>query len=138
MDVHTPKQRSFNMSRIKGKNTKPEEAIRKLLWANGFRYRKNYSKLPGKPDIVFLSQKKAIFINGCFWHKHNCRYFKWPKTRDEFWRKKIGDTVLRDERNYSELQKLGWNILVIWECEIKNLQKEKLLKKIHEFMFNDK
>ena len=134
MDVHTPQQRSFNMSRIKGENTKPEETVRKLLWGKGYRYRKNYSKLPGKPDIVFLGKKKLIFINGCFWHHHDCKYFVWPKTREEFWRKKIGDTVERDQRNYRNLRELGWEIFIIWECEIKSITPEELLSRLITFL----
>jgi DNA mismatch endonuclease (patch repair protein) len=122
------------MSRIKGKNTKPEETVRKLLWHNGYRYRIHYKKLPGKPDIVFAGRKKVIFVNGCFWHRHNCRYFQWPKTREEFWRKKIGDTVKRDQRNYRDLFSLGWEYLVIWECEIRNLSELELVEKAVRFL----
>ena len=136
MDVHTSSQRSYNMSQIKSKNTKPEETIRKILWREGYRYRKNYSKLPGKPDIVFLGEKKCIFVNGCFWHHHHCKYFVWPKTREEFWRKKINDTVERDQRNYQDLKKLGWDILIIWECEIKLASSDELLTRITSFLEN--
>jgi DNA mismatch endonuclease (patch repair protein) len=119
MDVHSPERRSFNMSRIKGKNTKPEILARKWLWVHGFRYRLHRKDLPGKPDIVFIRQKKAIFIHGCFWHKHECRYFKWPLTNAEFWKKKINESVTRDQKNYADLSAGGWRYLIIWECELK-------------------
>ncbi len=119
-DVHSPETRSFNMSQIKGKNTKPEELVRRYLFSHGFRYRKNVSTLPGKPDIVLPKYKTCIFVNGCFWHKHaGCRYFVWPKNNAEFWKKKITGNVERDLRQQNELRLLGWNVVVIWECELK-------------------
>ena len=119
-DVHSPETRSFNMSQIKGKNTKPEELVRRYLFSHGFRYRKNVSTLPGKPDIVLPKYKTCIFVNGCFWHKHEgCRYFVWPKNNAEFWKKKITGNVDRDLRQQNELRLLGWNVVVIWECELK-------------------
>ena len=119
-DVHSPETRSFNMSQIKGKNTKPEELVRRYLFSHGYRYRKNVSTLPGKPDIVLPKYKTCIFVNGCFWHKHEgCRYFVWPKNNAEFWKKKITGNVERDLRQQNELRLLGWNVLVIWECELK-------------------
>ena len=108
------------MSQIKGKNTKPEELVRRYLFSHGFRYRKNVSTLPGKPDIVLPKYKTCIFVNGCFWHKHEgCRYFVWPKNNAEFWKKKITGNVERDLRQQNELRLLGWNVVVIWECELK-------------------
>ena len=119
-DVHSPETRSFNMSQIKGKNTKPEELVRRYLFSHGYRYRKNVSTLPGKPDIVLPKYKTCIFVNGCFWHKHEgCKYFVWPKNNAEFWKKKIAGNVERDLRQQNELRLLGWNIVVIWECELK-------------------
>lgn len=119
-DVHTPEQRSYNMSRIRGKNTKPEEQVRKYLFAQGFRYRKNDARLPGKPDIVLPKYKTVIFVNGCFWHGHDgCRYFVWPKSNTEFWKNKITGNIQRDMRNQQELSEQGWNIIAIWECELK-------------------
>lgn len=119
-DVHSPETRSFNMSQIKGKNTKPEELVRRYLFSHGFRYRKNVSLLPGKPDIVLPKYKTCIFVNGCFWHKHEgCRYFVWPKNNAEFWKKKITGNVERDLHQQNELRLLGWNVVVIWECELK-------------------
>ncbi len=133
MDVHSPEQRRYNMSRIKGKNTRPELLVRKWLWANGYRYRLHYKKLPGKPDLVFPGRKKAVFIHGCFWHKHNCKYFKWPKTNAEFWKKKIGDTVKRDQNIYRSLAADGWNFFVVWECSLKT-DKAKTFQKLQNFI----
>ena len=131
-DVHSPKVRSYNMSQIRGKDTKPEELVRKYLFSQGFRYRKNDSRLPGKPDIVLPKYRTVIFINGCFWHKHEgCRFFVWPKNNADFWRKKILSNVERDQRNYTELQQMGWNIIVVWECELK---KELLLKTLNKIV----
>ena len=109
VDVHSLEQRSFNMSRIKGKNTKPEMIIRQWLWRNGLRYRLHRNDLPGKPDIVFAGRKKVIFVNGCFWHKHNCKYFKWPKSNTEFWRQKIEGNIRRDADNCAALIAAGWD-----------------------------
>jgi len=119
MDVHSPEQRSYNMSRIKGKNTKPELLVRKWLWSRGYRYRLHWKDLPGKPDIVFPRQRKAVFVHGCFWHKHDCRYFKWPRTNSEFWKKKIYENVRRDQKIYQDLISDGWNYFIVWECELK-------------------
>ena len=118
-DVLTPTQRKFCMSRIQGKDTKPEMILRKWLWANGFRYRLHGKKLPGKPDIIFPGRKKIIFVHGCFWHHHRCRFFVWPKTRPDFWREKIDGNVTRDRRNTRSLKKAGWDVLVVWECQLK-------------------
>ena len=119
-DVHSPETRSYNMSRIHGKDTKPEEKVRKYLFSQGFRYRKNDKRLPGKPDIVLPKYKTVIFVNGCFWHKHEgCKYFVWPKTNEDFWRAKILANVSRDQKNMKLLSELGWNVIVIWECELK-------------------
>lgn len=134
MDVHSPKTRSFNMSRIKGKDTKPERILRKWIWENGFRYRLHYKKLPGKPDIVFPGRRKVIFVHGCFWHKHNCRYFKWPATNTEFWRGKIEGNVERDLNNCKKLESLGWQYLVLWECMINNKGKDDIVDQIVTFL----
>ena len=119
MDVHSPKQRHYNMSMIRGKNTKPEMILRKYLWSHGYRYRLHRKDLPGKPDIVFPSRKKVIFVHGCFWHKHECRYFKWPSVNAEFWRIKIAESVIRDKRNQEELKNKGWKYIIVWECELR-------------------
>ena len=134
MDVHSPNQRSFNMSRIKGKNTKPEMIVRKWLWHNGYRYRLHREDLPGKPDIVFAGLRKIIFVNGCFWHKHNCNYFKWPKSNTKFWRQKIEANVRRDADNYISLNTTGWDYMVVWECEIKERNLEPLWERIKTFL----
>ena len=119
-DVHSPETRSYNMSMIRAKDTKPEEKLRKALFSRGFRYRKNDRRLPGKPDIVLPKYKAVVFVNGCFWHAHEgCKYFVMPKTRVEFWNKKINGNVERDKKQYSELKSLGWNVIVVWECELK-------------------
>ena len=113
-DKPTP-SRSYNMSQIKGKNTKPEEIVRKYLFSHGFRYRKNVAKLPGKPDIVLPKYKTVIFVNGCFWHMHEgCKYFVWPKTNSEFWRKKLEKNVLNDRKNQQQLCEMGWHVIVLW------------------------
>ena len=130
-DVHTPEQRSRNMSAIRSKNTKPEEIVRKYLFAQGFRYRKNDSRLPGKPDLVLPKYKTVIFVNGCFWHAHEgCIYFVWPKNNEVVWRNKIEGNVTRDNANYEKLQQLGWHILIVWECELKKANKQKTLENL--------
>lgn len=123
------------MSRIRNKNTKPEEIVRKYLFAHGFRYRKNDVRLPGKPDIVLPKYKTVIFVNGCFWHKHEgCRYFVWPKNNADFWKKKIESNVARDIKNYHLLETLGWRVLTVWECELKQNQKEETLERILDYL----
>ena len=130
-DVHSPETRSFNMSRIRGENTKPEEKVRKYLFSQGFRYRKNDKRLPGRPDIVLPRYHTVIFVNGCFWHKHeNCKYFVWPKSNIEFWREKITSNVKRDVRQHEELRQRGWNVIVIWECELKKDRFENTMKEL--------
>jgi len=120
-DVHDKATRSYNMSRIKYKNTKPEILVRKFLFANGFRYKLNDKKLPGKPDIVLPKYKTVIFVNGCFWHGHeNCKYFKLPGTRTEWWKEKIEKNIENDLKKQSHLVDLGYKVIIVWECEIKN------------------
>lgn len=120
MDVHSKKTRSYNMSRIKGKNTKPEEIVRKYLFSQGFRYRKNDKKLPGHPDIVLPKYKTVVLVNGCFWHGHEgCKYFVWPENNAEFWREKITTNIQRDKNKSQQLQSLGWRVITVWECELK-------------------
>ena len=118
-DNHTPEQRSYNMSRIRSKGTKPEESLRKALFSKGYRYRKNDRKLPGCPDIVLPKYKTVIFVHGCFWHMHDCGRFRWPATNKEYWISKITRNTERDRQHEEELQSLGWNVIVVWECEIK-------------------
>lgn len=107
------------MSHIHSSNTKPEEKVRKYLFANGFRYRKNVRKLPGTPDIVLPKYKTVVFINGCFWHKHDCPRFVWPKDNANYWRPKIEGNVSRDKKNNDALQQMGWRVITIWECQLK-------------------
>ena len=121
-------ERSYNMSRIKGKNTKPEEIVRKYLFSKGYRYKKNDPRLAGKPDIVLPKYRTVIFINGCFWHMHEgCKYFVWPKHNAEFWKEKISANAQRDRNNHQKLEDQGWTVLTVWECSIKNAQRETLL-----------
>jgi len=118
-DNHTKEERSINMSHIRSINTKPEETVRKYLFSQGFRYRKNVQTLPGCPDIVLPKYHTVIFINGCFWHKHDCGRFRWPSTNEEYWTAKIIRNVERDVNNHMKLQELGWRVLTVWECELK-------------------
>ena len=132
-DVHTPEQRRYNMSRIRSKNTKPEELVRKYLFSKGFRYRKNDARLPGKPDIVLPKYKTVIFVNGCLWHAHKgCKYFVWPKNNADFWKKKIEGNVLRDRKNFELLAAMGWKVVTIWECELKKSVVCKTLVRLEE------
>ena len=132
-DVHDLKTRSYNMSRIKGKDTKPELLVRKYLHSKGLRFRLHDSKLPGKPDIVLSKYNTVVQVQGCFWHKHEgCKYFVVPKTRTEWWLDKINRTVERDKENKKKMDLLGWKTLVIWECELKKYKKESTLKKLYE------
>jgi len=119
-DKLTPSQRHYNMSRIRAKDTKPEMIVRKYLWSRGFRYRLNHHRLPGKPDIVLRKYRTCIFINGCFWHKHEgCKYFVLPKTRTEFWLNKVNRNQERDREVQELLAKMGWHCITIWECDLK-------------------
>ena len=121
MDVHDRATRSYNMSRIKGKNTKPEDIVAKYLFAHGFRYRRNVKSLPGTPDIVLKKYKTVIFVNGCFWHAHEgCKYFVLPEENREFWEEKLLRNRERDAEKQNQLKELGWNVIVIWECELKS------------------
>lgn len=118
-DNHTKEVRSRNMSHIRSKNTKPEEKVRKYLFSKGFRYRKNVRTLPGCPDIVLPKYRTVIFVNGCFWHRHDCPRFVWPSSNKEYWIPKIQRNVERDEENARRLISQGWNVLVVWECQLK-------------------
>ena len=118
-DNHAKDVRSKNMSHIRSTNTKPEENVRKYLFSKGFRYRKNVKGLPGCPDIVLAKYKTVIFVNGCFWHKHDCPRFVWPSSNEEYWIPKIKRNVERDKANQAELKAAGWNVIIIWECELK-------------------
>lgn len=129
-DNHSKEVRSMNMSRIRSTNSKPEEIVRKWLFAHGFRYRKNVRKLPGCPDIVLAKYQTVIFANGCFWHKHDCPRFVWPSSNQEYWQPKIWRNVERDCESKTDLQNLGWNVLIIWECELKKDMREKRLERL--------
>lgn len=131
-DVHSKETRSYNMSRIKGKDTKPEMLVRKFLFANGFRYRLHDKNLPGKPDIILPKYKTVIFVNGCFWHGHeNCKYFVIPKTRTEWWKDKIRKNISNDIKNQMLLKEMGYKVIIVWECEIKN---KSIINPIIEFI----
>lgn len=130
-DVHNKKTRSYNMSRIKGKDTKPEILVRKFLHSHGFRFRLHNKNLPGKPDIYLKKYNSTIFVNGCFWHGHEgCKYFALPKTRSEWWKNKIEKNVLNDQIKSMALKKLGIKIITIWECELRKGKLEKTLNSL--------
>ncbi|MDI6415421.1 very short patch repair endonuclease [Solobacterium moorei] len=131
-DNHTRESRHVNMSHIRSKDTKPEEIVRKYLFSKGLRYRKNVSQMPGKPDIVFRKYKTVVFVNGCFWHHHNCDRFKWPTSNVEYWIPKIERNVQRDIDNKKLLEANGWRVLVIWECELKKKIREKNLQSFYK------
>ncbi|MFR9170374.1 very short patch repair endonuclease [Evtepia sp.] len=120
----------MNMSRIRSTNSKPEEIVRKYLFSKGFRYRKNVKKLPGCPDIVLPKYKTVIFVNGCFWHKHDCPRFVWPSSNQDYWIPKIQRNIERDRLNAAELQKKGWHIITVWECELKKKNRELRLERL--------
>ena len=122
-DIVDQETRSRMMSGIGAKNTKPELIIRKALHRRGFRYKIHDKSLPGKPDLVLPRHRAVIFVNGCFWHGHDCSLFQWPKTREEFWRDKIGSNQERDQRNLNECVKQGWRVLTISECALKGSKK---------------
>jgi len=127
-DVHDPQVRSYNMSRIRNKNTKPEITVRKFLYQSGFRYRLHDSKLPGKPDIVLKKYNTIIFIHGCFWHGHEgCKYFVIPKTKTQWWLDKISRNIKKDAENFEKLAENNWNIITIWECELRKGKLENTL-----------
>ena len=128
-DIKTKESRSYNMSRIAGKDTKPEELVRKYLFSKGFRYRKNVRKLPGTPDLVLPKYRTVIFVNGCFWHGHEgCKYFVWPKSNAEFWRQKIETNISRDRRKEAQLRDMGWNVMIVWECELRPPKRQATLE----------
>jgi DNA mismatch endonuclease (patch repair protein) len=130
-DVHDSKTRSYNMSQIKGKNTKPEMLVRRFLHASGFRYRLHVKNLPGKPDIVLPKYKTVIFVHGCFWHGHNhCKYYVIPKTKTEWWLNKINRNIANDRKSIKALKSSGWKIFNIWECELKHSKVQKTLAKL--------
>lgn len=131
-DNHSKEVRSKNMSHIRSTNTKPEETVRKYLFSRGLRYRKNVRSLPGCPDIVLPKYKTVIFVNGCFWHMHDCGRFVWPSTNKEYWIHKITRNVERDAENQRILSKQGWKVLTIWECQLKKKVAEENLSHLYD------
>lgn len=121
MDRVTKEKRSEIMSSIRGKNTSPELTVRKLVFSLGYRYRLHSKNLPGKPDLVFPGRKKVIFVHGCFWHMHDCKKGAPPESNKNFWYTKLERNKARDAKNLSELEKNGWEVLIIWQCQLKNL-----------------
>lgn len=137
MDVHTPEQRRYNMQRITSANTEPEEIVRKYLFHRGLRYKKNDKNLPGSPDLYISKYNVAIFVNGCFWHVHNCELFVMPKTNQKFWQKKLENNVSRDERNIEALNEMGIRVIVVWECGLKKNDREETLNDLYEMIINE-
>ena len=134
-DRMTKKQRSVNMSHIKSKDTSIELKVRKYLYHHGFRYKKNDNTLPGTPDIVISKYRVVIFINGCFWHHHyNCKYATLPKTRQDYWLKKIDRNVDNDLKHYKELEQLDYKVIVVWECEIKECFEYRMRELVNEIL----
>ena len=137
-DRITPEHRSWNMSRIKGKDTKIEVKVRSWLFSKGFRFRKNDRRYPGTPDIVLPKYKTVIFINGCFWHRHEgCRYATIPKTRTEFWQEKFDRNVANDRKHKEELETMGWRVITLWECELKKNSFEDTMNRLEQQLHND-
>jgi DNA mismatch endonuclease (patch repair protein) len=135
MDTLTPEARSERMGRVRGRDTRPELIIRKLVYRMGFRYRLHDRRLPGAPDLVFKSRRKAIFIHGCFWHRHpdpSCKLARMPKSQLDFWRPKLEGNRERDLRKQSELDAMGWKYLIVWECELRH--REQLENKLLAFL----
>lgn len=130
-DTHLKEVRSKNMSHIRSTNTKPEEIVRKYLFSHGLRYRKNVRKLSGCPDIVLPKYKTVVFVNGCFWHMHDCGRFVWPSSNKEYWSKKINRNVERDAENHLILSEQGWKVLVIWECQLKKKVADENLENLY-------
>jgi len=134
MDTHTTAVRRKNMQAVKGANTGPELLVRRLLHKNGYRYRTHQKGLPGKPDIVFSRKRKIIFVHGCFWHGHHCKKGASPKSNTEFWNEKLGRNKQRDRANQQSLRVMGWDVLVLWECELKAIKEAELLRKLVNFL----
>lgn len=132
-DNHSPEVRSYNMSRIRGKNTKPEDLVLKFLFSKGLRYRKNDKRYPGKPDAVFPKYKTVLFVNGCFWHSHEgCPEFVMPKSRLDYWKPKLEKNKQRDIDNEAALIADGWNVITVWECELKKDVRDERLNRLFE------
>jgi DNA mismatch endonuclease (patch repair protein) len=130
-DNHSPQVRSYNMSRIRSRDTKPEEIVRKYLFSKGFRYRKNDTRFPGKPDIVLPKYKTIIFVHGCFWHCHaGCPDYVQPKSNQDYWRVKLERNKQRDAEHTASLQADGWRVFVVWECELKMTVRDERLERL--------
>lgn len=135
-DTHSRETRSKNMSHIRSTNSKPEETVRKYLFSKGLRYRKNVRSLPGCPDIVLPKYRTVIFVNGCFWHKHDCGRFVWPSSNEEYWHQKISRNIERDAKNQKLLTEQGWRVLVIWECQLKKKSATENLLRLYNDIIN--
>ena len=134
-DTLTPEGRSARMALIRSKDTKPEMVVRKAVWAAGFRYRLHAKHLPGKPDLVFPSLGVVVFVHGCFWHGHSCQKGRIPGANSAFWRAKFEANRLRDRRNRAKLARMGWRVVVVWECSLSTRQKrDRTLKKLLDFL----
>lgn len=132
VDKVSKKVRSYNMSRIRSKDTKPEILVRSYLFSRGLRFRKNDKRYPGSPDIVLPKYNTMVFVHGCFWHLHeDCKYARMPKSNVEFWEKKLYGNRDRDERNQKELEEMGWNVIIVWECELKKDKREQTLEDLY-------
>ena len=117
VDNLSPEERSRLMSRVRGKDTKPEMVVRRLAHRLGYRFRLHRRDLPGSPDLVFPGRKKVVFVHGCYWHRHDCKKATTPKTNVDFWQKKFDDNIMRDNKNLSDLAEMGWETMVVWQCE---------------------
>ena len=126
------------MSHIRSTNSKPEEIVRKYLFSKGLRYRKNVSSLPGKPDIVLRKYNSIVFVNGCFWHKHECGRFVMPTSNTEYWSKKINGNVESDKSNIAKLESIGWKVYIIWECQLKKQVREENLSNLYQSIIKNK
>ena len=132
-DVFNPEERSRIMAKVRGENTSPERLVRSLIHKMGYRFRLNVKDLPGKPDIVLKKHKKVIFVHGCFWHQHEgCPHAARPSSNTEYWNKKLDRNMIRDREHMHKLEYLGWNVLIVWECETRD--REKLIDKLKVFL----
>ena len=132
-DLLTPEHRSWNMSRIKGKDTKIEVMVRRYLFAQGFRFRKNDKRLPGHPDVVLPKYKTVVFVNGCFWHMHEgCKQARLPKTNTTFWKEKLEKNVANDKKHIRQLEESGWQVITLWECELEKDFESQMIKLISQ------
>ncbi len=137
-DNHSKEVRSMNMSHIRSTNSKPEEKVRKYLFSRGLRYRKNVRSLPGCPDIVLKKYQTVVFVNGCFWHHHDCGRFVWPASNVDYWKNKINRNVERDAQNTALLKEQGWKVLTIWECQLKKKVADENLDKLYKQIVENK